>query len=210
MHSSPPRVCLAACLALVSCRASSGPAASDGGPLSSGAASASSAPRAYAWVGPSVCSLLPAADFARAFGHPITQAEVGRDGGQCTYKAEGYSIEFMVWAIILHGTHVGGTRMTPQSFLDTMRRGTEPGHQVFGPVHELPGLGDEAIWLTYAGVFGANTKKAVAPEQLEVLIRRGDSLVSVIRPLLGKNSKVPPEEVVAGVVKALPPVIAAL
>jgi hypothetical protein len=90
----------------------------------------------------------------------------------------------MIW----HGVHTAnGVKQDPHTFIADMRSGRGMGH-VFGTLHAIPGLGDDALWVAYALVLTPG-HEPTAPTNVEVVVRRGDSLVSVIRPLPEAEAK---------------------
>src|SRR5262249_29470107 len=102
-----------------------------------------------------------------------------------------------------------GLKKDPREYLEDVRLGRGMG-RVFGPLHSISGLGDEALWAAYALV-RPQAPEPTAPKSVQVLVRRGDSLVSVIRPLPeaeAKNEAV--QEQAANNAKAVLPKLLAL
>ena len=162
--------------------------------LASAASTASAARPSGAANDVDVCGAIPAADMARVSGLPIVIAEPSSN--KCVYKAKG-TLEYLVWAFLLHGVHVSGAKINAKAYLD-MRRADDESR--VGPATEIPGLGDEAILIRIAT--GKN-KKVV--DELEVLARKGDSLVSMQRP-----GGADPERVADVARRALPNLLAKL
>jgi hypothetical protein len=166
-------------LSLLSCRVGSAAGQGDGGGAT--AAAASTSLNAPASPLPNVCSVISVEDVARTYHLPVTKAQGIANGARCDYTSS-QGPELFISLNIWHGTN-SATHLTqdPHTYLDDMRRGRGMGH-VFGSLHPISGLGDDAVWVAYALV-PTPGNEPTAPTNVQVVVRRGDSLVCVIRPL---------------------------
>lgn len=145
-----------------------------------------------------VCAALSAADMAEASGRPIVKTEKGTLS-ECTYKSnEAIRLEYIVRVGVLHGIHIGGSKQDAPNYMK-VSRATDGVHR-FAPAVEVPGLGDEAILITFAD---AKTPKEI--DSIAVLARKGDSIVELLHA-----RGIDPERVAETAKKALPKVLAAL
>ena len=156
----------------------------DSGPRPSASTTSLSAPASGA---PDVCSVISVDDVARDYQLPITKAQGIKNGARCDYtSAQG--AELFISLLIWHGVSMAnGLKQDPRTYLDDMHRGRGMGH-VFGSLHPISGLGDEALWVAYALVLTPDHEPTV-PKNVQVVVRRGDSLVSVVRPLPEAEAK---------------------
>jgi hypothetical protein len=157
-----------------------------------------------------VCAIVSAEDMARSFGYPITAAESDNDGRQCNYLS-GHQIEFLIWVVILHGSHVSG-KQDAKAWIDSTRNYNGSDRHVFGGIHALPGLGDEAFWFACDFELAGAKGKSAVPTQLEVHVRKGDSVVTASRSLLDPKGRtsVAPEEAAQAIARVMPKLLAAL
>lgn len=169
----------------------------DAAPARGAVASVSSRPQPPSSAPPDVCALLPAPALARASGLPITVAEA-TGTGQCTYRTSDHKQAYFLWVLVFHGVHAGGTKQDAKTYLDMMR--PPDGQMRVLPGRDVVGVGDEAILIDYS-----SPKRPSNTKQIEILARKGDSLVSMQR-----ISTDPPEAIIATATQALGPVFGAL
>ena len=177
-----------------------------GGPTRSASTTSPSAPASSA---PDVCSVISVDDVAHGYQLPITKSQGIKSGVGCAYMSD-HGVELFISLIIWHGvSKENGLKYDPRVYLDDIHRGRGMG-RVFGSIHSISGLGDEALWVAYALVPAPN-EEPTAPKHVQVIVRRGDSLVSVIRNLPeaeAKNEAV--QEQAANNAKAVLPKLLAL
>ena len=182
----------------------------DGGPTRSASTTSLSAPASDAPSGaPDLCSVISVDDVAHGYQLPITKSRGIKSGARCDYMSD-HGVELFISLLIWHGVYMeNGLKQDPRVYLADMHRGRGMG-RVFGSLHAISGLGDEALWVAYALV-PVPDQEPTAPKHVQVVVRRGDSLVSVIRNLPeaeAKNEAV--QEQAANNAKAVLPKLLAL
>lgn len=180
------RISVICVLGWVSCRRGSPAEPSEDrevGPTRSASTASLSAPASA----PDVCSVISADEVAHSYQLPITKSEGIKSGARCDYMSA-HGVELFISLLIWHGVYMeNGVKQDPRVYLADMHRGRGMG-RVFGSLHSMPGLGDEALWVAYALVPSPD-QEPTAPKHVQVVVRRGDSLVSVIRNLPEAEAK---------------------
>jgi hypothetical protein len=144
-----------------------------------------------------VCAILSTADMAQASGSPIEREKKG-DRGECTYeRKELMGLEYIVRVVVLHGTHIGGSKQDASNYMKVMR--ATDGIRRLAPAVDIPGLGDDATVVAYS-----EPKTPKDFDSIVALARKGDSIVEMIHA-----RGVKPEQVAETAKKALPKVLAA-